>query len=131
MFLNIRLIDFHKKLFAEYNYNINDYDFYDGSNWYKNNGERPINYYLNFFLLFSCFGILFENFLTLKNSEGDFTKKIVLPNIEKIINLIGVRPLIVPMEPIDTEADKDWYYYDCKTKNIGEFLPAPKMLNLN
>jgi len=112
------LVDFHKKLFAAHDYNLKDFDFFDASEWLKNNGGNAVNYYTNFFLLFICFGILFENFLNSKNSEGEFTKNIILPALEKVINLTGVRPLIIPTDPIDMETDIHWISYHSKIKAL-------------
>jgi hypothetical protein len=111
------LTDFHKKLFTLYGYNLRDCDFYDASNWLKTHGEKPINYYTNFFILLTCYGILFENFL-LHDTEGEFSRNIVLPAIEKAMNLTGLKPLIVPMEPIDMEVDEHWISYDKKVKSL-------------
>lgn len=114
------LVDFHKKLFLMHNYKLEDCDFFDTSLWIKNNGKKAVDYYVNFLLLFTCSGILFENFLTLKNTEGEFTKNIVLPAIEKVINLTGVKPLIVPMDPIEMETDTHWISYHPRIKS---FIP--------
>jgi len=114
---NEPLVDFHKKLFEHYKLS-NDLVFYDISNWYKKNGNCASEYYMNFLLLFVTNGILFENFLTSKNSEGDFTKKILLPSIEKIINLTGIRPLIVPTEPLETESDEYWISHPSQIRKI-------------
>jgi CRISPR/Cas system-associated protein Cas5 (RAMP superfamily) len=104
------LIDFHKKLFTSYN--INNVSFFNENDWYKKSeSEKPEEFYLKFFILNTCFGIIFENFLTSKNSEGDFTKNIVLPTIEKVINLVGVKPLIVTIESTNLETDDFWYYH--------------------
>ena len=112
------LIDFHKKLFYFHGYESKDFDFYDGSSWYKENGEKAINYYTNFFLLFTCFGILFENFLISKDAEGEFTRDIVLPAIKEVFELTGIKPLIIPVGPLDVENDSLWYYHDYKIKDI-------------
>ena len=113
------LINFHRKLFEFYNYKAKDINFYDASFWFKKNGGEASGYYANFLLLFTCFGILFENFLLNENNDnnGKFTKDVVLPAIEKVINLIGLKPLIVPITPIDIEKDNFWisYYPDIKT----------------
>lgn len=104
------LMDFHKKLFGIYN--LKGFDFHDESSWYLENKIQEINCaYFNFFLLFVCFGVLFENFLISKNSEGNFTKDVVLPALEKVINLTGIKPLIVPIDPLDLETDNFWYYH--------------------
>lgn len=112
------LIDFHRKLFTLNDYKLEDFYFFDASFWFKNNGEKAIDYYANFLLLFVCSGILFENFLISKDSEGDFSKDVILPAIEKVINLTGVKPLIVPLEPLDIENDKHWISYSQKIKTL-------------
>lgn len=117
------LVDFHKRLFSIHNYNLGDFQAHDESSWYKNNGGKANEYYTNLLLMFTCFGILFENFLTSKDSEGDFTKKIVLPNIQKVMNLVGVKPIIVPLEPLDLETDNFWYHHLLKVK---ELIPKQK-----
>ena len=71
------LIDFHRGLFDVLGFRKDDFIFYDASKWFKNNGKKAEDYYVNFFLLFVSHGILFENFL-MKGTEGDFSKKIVL-----------------------------------------------------
>ncbi len=105
------LIGFHKKLFSLYGVS-DEVTFLNENDWYeKNTNEKPEDFYLKFFLLNTCFGIIFENFLTSKNSEGDFTKNIVLPTIEKVMNLVGVKPLIVTVESTNLEMDDFWYYH--------------------
>jgi len=108
------LIDFHKKLFDLYQ--IKDFSFINELDWYREGkeNEKPFDFYVNFFLLLTCFGILFENFLVLKNeknSEGEFTRKIILPAFEKVINLTGFRPLIVPIDSFDLETESFWFYH--------------------
>lgn len=111
------LIDFHRRLFIFNEYDIDSIHFYDGSEWLKNNGEKAINYYINFFLLFISSGILFENFL-LNDEDSLFTKEIVLPALEKVINLTGLKPLIVPIGPLDIETDDHWISYNTKIKSL-------------
>jgi len=104
------LIDFHKKLFDLHE--LEDFSFFEETSWYEKKDEKPIDFYINFFLLVTCFGILFENFLLLKEDiEGEFTKDVILPALEKVINLTGVKPLIVPVEAMDLETDDFWYYH--------------------
>lgn len=112
------LVDFHRRLFVLHDYNTTDFDFHDVSLWLKNNGDTALNYYTNLLTLFTCYGILFENFLISKDSEGDFTEKIVLPAIEKVINLTGVKPLIVPIEPMDLETENFWLHHLSKVKTL-------------
>lgn len=112
------LIDFHKKLFTVHDYKTEDFCFFNASDWFKKNGGKAVDYYTQFFIIFTCFGVLFENFLTSKDSEGDFTKDVVLPAMEEVINITGVKPLIVPLEPMDIETDKHWVSYHNKVKSL-------------
>ncbi len=117
------LVDFHKKLFTVLDYKNTDVLLYDASGWFKDNGGKAVDYYTNLLLMFTCYGILFENFLISKSTEGDFTKEIVLPSIEKVMNLVGVKPLIVPLEPLDLETEDFWLNHLSK---IRESIPNHK-----
>lgn len=104
------LVDFHKRLFDVYN--LKDFSFLEETDWYEKVNEKPIDFYIKFFLLVTCHGVLFENFLLEKNDgEGQFTRDVVLPALDKVIELTGVKPLIVPIESIDLETDAFWYYH--------------------
>jgi len=117
------LTDFHKKLFHLHKYNMEEIHFYDMSDWLKKNGVNAVKYYTNLFLLFTCHGILFENFLMSKEDNSDFTKNIVLPAMEKVVDLTGVKPLITPVGPLDIETDGLWYQHLPVVKDI--------LINLN
>lgn len=104
------LIDFHRKLFSLHN--LKNFSFFEETSWYEKTEETPSEFYENFFLLITCFGILFENFLLTKDDpEEEFTKNVILPAIEKVKKLTGLKPLIVPFAPLDLEADPFWYYH--------------------
>jgi hypothetical protein len=104
------LIDFHKKLFDLYK--LKDFSFFEESNWYEKKNEKPIEFYINFFVLVTCFGILFENFLiTGDDNEINFTKNVVLPALKRATILTGVKPLIVPVGDLDIETEDFWYYH--------------------
>ena len=68
-------------------------------------------------MLFVAHGILFENFLT-RGKESDFTKLVVLPALEEIINLTGVKPLIVPLSLIDMEDEEYWISHSTEIKSL-------------
>lgn len=113
------LIDFHKKLFDAYGYKKDDLCFHEASEWFKENGPKAIDYYTNFILLFICHGMLFENFL-FGGSEGGFTEDILLPAFKKASDLAGVKPLIVPIPPMDPDIEEDihWHSYSPKIKSL-------------
>lgn len=108
------LVDFHHELF------LNDFshlknNIFDFSDWLEKNGKTAKEYYELFLLLFIKHGILFENF-TLKDNELLFTKEVVLPAFIKISDKIGMKPLIVALEPTETEEGKLWQAYPAKMK---------------
>ena len=113
---NEPLIDFHRKLFETYNIDKNNLYFYEASQWLRENGGSAMEYYSNFFILFVCHGILFENFL-ISGKEKDFTEKVVLPAINEVIKKTGLKPLIVPFEPFDTEIEDYWIHHLSHIKN--------------
>jgi hypothetical protein len=115
---NEKLIDFHRRVFDLHGHKKEDLYFYDASEWFKKKGGKASEYYFHFFLIFVCYGILFENFLTTDDSEGDFSRNIILPTLERVINETGVKPLIVPLEPIDSEDEEYWISFHENIRNI-------------
>jgi len=109
------LTDFHNRLFTVCDLSKDGLCFFEASKWFKENGDKAINYYVNFMLLFICHSVLFENFL-LSGSEGDFTKTIFLPALEQVSKLTGLKPLIIPIPPMDNELDTHWVSYSTKIK---------------
>ncbi len=112
------LIDFHKNLFDLYG--LEGFSFIEEEkDWYKKKGdETPLDFYINFFLLLTCYGILFENFLIEKNDdESEFTKEIILPALDEVVRLTGVKPLIVPIGALELENEDFWYHHLSIIKN--------------
>lgn len=89
----------------------------DVSIWIKRKGGKPQNFYRYFFALFICHGVLFENFLS-KDGELYFTKEIVMPTFKEVEKIFGVRPLIVPIEPLDDESFLYWRCYSASIKSL-------------
>lgn len=104
------LIYFHRRLFNQSN--ISDIKCYncDMSEWIKKHGVSPVNYYKNFLLMFTCYGIFFENFIV-GNKGSEFTKDIILPAIDWVNKETGFKPLIIPIPPMDMENDEYWISY--------------------
>lgn len=71
--------------------------------------------YDKYLAIFIYGGVLFENFLLSKDLE-DFTHKIVVPSFTKLEKKFGVRPLIVPLSPIDDQDDLYWWCYPSSTR---------------
>lgn len=95
------LVDFHHRMLQEYKLKI---EIFDDFKWFLSKGKKanPKQYYENFLALFLSHGILFENFHE-KGKEEDFTSSIIVENFNKIKETFGVKPLIVPLVPIEDE----------------------------
>jgi len=110
------IVDFHRRLFDVCGFNNKKCSFFDTSEWVKNHGATPEEYYKHFLLLFVGHGILFENFL-LEGEDARFSQDVILPAIESVVNLTGVKPLIVPIGPLDMDNDDFWFYYQPDIKS--------------
>jgi len=102
-------VEFHHRILGSLVPNI-DKKLVDISSWFDKKGKTPEKFYVYFLALFLRNCILFENFLINKD-ESNFTKKIVLPNIYKLEEIFGIKPLIVRLLPIEKEADQCWLSY--------------------
>jgi len=94
-----------------------DLSLFDASKWFKSNGERAENYYDFFLCLFIRDAILFENFLT-NGHELEFTKRVFLPSFKRVKKALGVKPLIIALDPTEVEGDEFWRCYPPETEGL-------------
>jgi hypothetical protein len=112
------LIHFHHNIFKFENKN-SKCEMYDVDGWYGRKGRIPEKYYLYYLSLFICHGVLFENFLT-NEEEINFTKNVVWKDFKKVYKKFGVRPLIVPIEPLEDENNIYWWCYPQRLRELTE-----------
>ncbi len=103
------LISFHKESFSAYGL-VSDINFFDLSKWHENHNDNAIDNYINIFLLFITHGILFENFL-IDGTEKQLTERVILPALQRVVDATGLKPLIVPVPPMDKEFDNFIVYH--------------------
>ena len=111
-------IKFHHNMLSDA---ISDYEkkIYDASAWAKEIKKDPGMFYIKYLSLFISKGVLFENFIMKEgDSELFFTEKVVLPSFKKLLEIFGVKPLIVALNPFNMEDDVYWrsYHGFMKTK---------------
>jgi hypothetical protein len=87
--------------------------------WFDETRHKTEFYYLYYLSLFVCHGILFENML-MSEEEREFTEKKIMPSFKKIQEMFGVKPLILPIAPVDEEDDFKWWLYPKHVKNITD-----------
>ena len=101
------LVDYHHRALDTF---YGEIDLFDGSVWYKSMGKCAKEYYKYILALYIRNGILFENFLLTK-SEKKFTEGILLPAFKEVYEYFGIKPLIVPVAPVDEADNKYWWCY--------------------
>jgi len=103
-------VEFHHRLFREVYPMIAGSTFFDGSSWFHSHGFSPRNYYPEFLSLFVSGCVLFESYL-LCPDELDFTENVVIPAFDSVSKAFGRRPLIVRLDPPDSEGNNFWLSY--------------------
>lgn len=104
------LVGFHHRLFREVFPTIPDSAFFDGSRWFHSHGISPRKYYPEFLSLFVSGCVLFESYL-LCPEELEFTEDVVIPAFDSVAQAFGRRPLIVRLDPPDSEGNSFWLSY--------------------
>ncbi|MGQ0659084.1 MAG: hypothetical protein ACT4NU_13530 [Chromatiales bacterium] len=115
------LVELHHDLLLEEYPGFAEAGLYDGSRWFAEHGGAARNYYRAFLALFLRHAILFETFL-LHGDELQFLREIFLPAFYDVYSTFGVKPLITPIEPEDSEGDRYWQLYP---GHIRQYLGAP------
>lgn len=116
------LVAFHHQLFRHALPGIAQEYWYDISPWYHRHGPTARQYYTSLLALFVRDGILFENFIIQQKEEAEFFRAIFLPAFLEVQRVTGVKPLIVALEPLESEGDKYWLSYPAHEKTFVEGL---------
>ncbi|EKE15763.1 MAG: hypothetical protein ACD_11C00106G0003 [uncultured bacterium] len=102
------LVGFHHDIFAKFYEDVEKFDISS----FKTNGENARDVYVKFFSLFLCNGILFENYIKKDNNyEKKFIEDVVSPAFHYVLEKFKIKPLIVPLLPIEDEDQEDWMWY--------------------
>lgn len=107
-------IDFHHNLFDACHKKVS-HEFFDSSQWLGSFGGNAEAYYKPFLLLFVRHAIMFEN-VQLNKEEIGFTTRTFLPTFLSIHRELGLKPLIVPLAPTNTEVSRHWLCYPGQSK---------------
>jgi len=102
-------VEFHHRFFDTC-YRKASSSFFDSTAWLQSFGKTAETYYKSLLLLFVRHAILFENVLLNKQEIG-FTTRVFLPAFLSIHQQLGLKPLIVPLEPTQTADNRFWLCY--------------------
>lgn len=108
----------HRDIFLKKYVDFDLKNIIDVSNWYKRNGQTAKEYYKKLLLIFIRNSILFDNFLLKDKHEIQFIKSVFLPAFIEVYYKTGIKPLIVSLEPTDTEGSNFWYMYPPDVKDL-------------
>ncbi len=112
------LVDFHHALLK---LDGHDLEIYDNSAWYRNL-DRASNFYYPMLLHFVAHAVLFENYPDDDESrEACYTRKVVLPAIERIKATVGLTPLIVRAFP-ENQTDEEHIYWWSHSPKVNRYL---------
>ena len=100
-------VEFHHQLAAKWLDNVSTQDI---SSWIAKHGVNPNTFYSRLLALFVCHGVQFENYHE-EGHEAKFTRNIVRPAFQKVTDHFGMKPLIVPVVPLNSELDPAWSWY--------------------
>lgn len=106
----IRVIDIHHTLLESLYPGMTNH-IVPFTEWFNETRFLTEHYYFYFFALFIYHGVLFENFLTDDKEESTFIRKHVLSSFEEVSRYFGVKPLIIPLLPIENEKFRTWLSY--------------------
>lgn len=107
--------NFLKKIFP-----VMEDSIFDISEWVKNKGGMPKNYYSAILSLAICHLVFFDDF-DLLDTETNFINEIVLPAIKDVENIFGIKPIIVKIsKPGEHQQDPFWWCYSEKANDILE-----------
>ncbi|NTV40718.1 MAG: hypothetical protein HGA61_00365 [Candidatus Moranbacteria bacterium] len=110
------LVDFHHNLLKKFRYDVK---FEDSTSWLREAGKK-IDYY-KYLLHFVAHGVLFEYYTEEDEREKVFVRNIVLPNIEKIYNKYGIKPLIIKLYPEKQTKEEDFYWWSYPS-NMNDYI---------
>jgi len=110
-----KLVSFHHNLLNDSIKGFNKKDIFDFSKWFNCHRKKTKFYYLHYLALFLTHGILFDNFIASKGEE-EFTNEKIIPSFKKLEEIFGIKPLVVPLTPVESEDDLYWWCYPCSTK---------------
>jgi hypothetical protein len=81
-------------------------------------GKKPIDYYKYILALYIRNGILFENYILNDKNEKKFIEDVLIPAFLSVKKEFNLKPLIVPVSPMEEECDKKWWCYSKKVKDF-------------
>lgn len=116
--------------FVEFHHHLTDkmlkgFESIDLSDWLARHGGHPGAFYSKLLALFVCHGVQFENYHQ-EGHEAKFTQDIVRPAFQAVANHFGVKPLIVPAIPVNSERDPAWSWYSSAIEcDIKLNMPRP------
>ena len=116
------LASFHRRLLREFHAT----EVHDSTEWFRQAGNGAHTFYPKFLAAASLRHVLFENFEP--GREERFFHDVVRPSLDEIQKRFGLKPLLLPVAPVDEMADVFWWSYPEAVKPLVEksMLPSAR-----
>lgn len=111
------LVEFHHELLASA-YPGTSHDLVSITDWFNRTRSNGEHYYFDFLSMFIRNGVLFDNYIAEDKEERVFIRQRLLSSFKAVTSFYGVRPLIVPLLPIETESMTPWFSYSPRIAEI-------------
>ena len=112
------LVDFHHQLLNRVSPGTVPVDI---STWFRE-GSRQELYYLEYLSLFITSGILFENFFLDDAEERRFAEERMFPSLARVVEMYGVKPLIVRLFTPEEEREQWLWHYPGELYSVAKEL---------
>jgi hypothetical protein len=111
------LVDFHRSMAMAH---VGTHEVHDLSGWLHDHSTIALENYRRLFALFTCFGVLLENFAT-NTAESAFAVEVVYPAFDDVRGILGVAPLVAPIySEAELEDISCWCYPGSALEMITE-----------
>ncbi len=128
-YTNKSLMDFHHDLFSRYA-DASGCTIFNFTEWFNKARIMGPDYYFFFLLIFMKNAVLFDNYTLSDSQESSFVESKILPSIQKIQDIFGLKPLIFPLVPIKIETDMRWLSYSGQVQEEVESIFKKSLKNL-
>jgi hypothetical protein len=111
------LVGFHH-FFLKEMFSITEDQIFDVSEWIKTQGSTPLEHYVSFFTLATCYFVIFDDF-DLLGTENNFVKEVVLPAYDMVQKNFDFKPIIVKISRVgEHQKDPFWWCYSKEAKEV-------------
>lgn len=111
------LLKFHHDLLSSVYPGIS-HNMFSITDWFNRTRSHGEHYYFDFLSMFIRNGVLFDNYIADDKEEQIFVRHRLLSSFKAVTSFYGVKPLIVPLLPLETESMTPWFSYSSRIAEL-------------